>query len=99
MDKYILNFYCEDGQTKNMEFTKDTKLRDALIEYLKSKNSKIDLSPERITFLWGASILNNQINLDKSLEQIFKKRKTKQLQNQSDRYGKRSRWCWSSFFL
>ena len=75
MDKYILNFYCE-GQTKNMEFTKDTKVKDALIEYLKSTNSKIDLSPERIKFLWIASILNNQINLDKSLEQIFKKRTT-----------------------
>ena len=72
MDKYKLNFNFDD-QTKCMEFPKDTKVRNALIEFFKSTNSKIVLEPEKISFIYKANILNIPKNLDKSLEQIFKR--------------------------
>ena len=73
-NKYIIYFRSSEYD-KVMVFSKDTIVKDVLTQYLKETNSIIDLSLNKYTFVYRASILNSDKYLNKSLLELFKYRK------------------------
>ena len=72
MNEYALIFNCQEEKSKTMIFPKTTKIKDALIKFLKETNSIIDLSPAKRMFIFHNIILNKSEYLEKSLFQVFK---------------------------
>ena len=72
MNEYALSFNCQEEKSITMIFPKTTKIKDALIKFLKETNSIIDLSPSKRMFIFRNIILNKSEYLEKSLFQVFK---------------------------
>ena len=72
-----IRFSLYDMNEKVISFPASTLIRDALIEYLKETNSRIDISPEKIFFLFNAKVLNSEQYLNKTLEEVKIKNNSK----------------------
>ena len=66
-----INFKCDyEEYDKEMYFPKNTIVKDALIRYLKNINLVIELSSNRIIFLYKDKCLNVEENLNKRLSDL-----------------------------
>ena len=65
-----IRFSVDDKNEKNICFPSSTLIRDALIEYLKETNSIIDISPEKISFVFKSHILNMRKYLVRTLKEV-----------------------------
>ena len=71
-----LLFYY-DVEKKKMKFPKTTYIKDALIQFLKETHSKIDLSCDKIIFIYINIKINNEKNLNKRFLDLKLKNKIK----------------------
>ena len=62
-------FNCESKVTE-MFFPENIVIEDALLQYLKTTNSKLNLSIENIIFVYNARILNNKKDLKMTLNEL-----------------------------
>ena len=72
MNNHLMIIFRSMENDKRMNFTKDTIIKDALLQYLKETNSKIDLSRKNKIFQYNHNELNSDEYLHKSLSQLFK---------------------------
>ena len=70
--KICIIFKCVNNEEccKEIYFSKNTIVNNTLIQYLKITNSKIELSPKKIVFMYYNILLNNEKNLNKRLSDL-----------------------------
>ena len=71
MDEIELIFQSGGEIVYKMVFQKNTKIKDALLQYLRATNSINTLDPHRISFFFRGQILNKPQSLNKRLFEIF----------------------------
>lgn len=70
MSKTIALKFKFDGRTDILSFDSSTKVKEALRQYLASKNLDSDPSEEKYTFMYGAlNHINSQFVLNKTLKE------------------------------
>ena len=70
--KICIIFKCVNNEEccKEIYFSKNTIVNNTLIQYLKITNSKIELSPKKIVFMYYNILLNHEKNLNKRLSDL-----------------------------
>ena len=61
-----------DIQKKPFEFDETLTIKEMLLDFLKKTNSKMILDMNKISFMLGAKILNQNIYLNKALKEVFR---------------------------
>ena len=64
MTEIKILFECEDNK-RELFFPGNIMIEDALIQYLKTTYSMVDLSLEKIIFLYKSKVLNSENKLKK----------------------------------
>ena len=83
MDIYI-QFKTTDEiiNKKTFKFSGTITVREMLNSFLSQTNSKMTLDPQKIVFQYGAFILNNNDNIEKPINTIFKSNKNTKIRVQ-----------------
>ena len=71
-NKDICRFKFIYQEQKIIEYDKNKTVESLLVEFLRQTNSKIELSIEKINFLYNSKILNKKDILPKQIKDVLK---------------------------
>ena len=69
-----IKFILDNSDEKTFEFDESITVESMLKSFLEKTNSKINLDPQYVTFMYNCIILNNYNNLHKKISEVFKGR-------------------------
>ena len=67
-----IKFILDNSDEKIFEFDESITVESMLKSFLEKTNSKINLDPQYVTFMYNCIILNNYNNLHKKISEVFK---------------------------